>query len=202
MTPSPPNTPLKGSSYWDARFQEQGFAYGEAPNDFLLSCTPQLTRGKALSLAEGEGRNAVYLAKMGFEVTAVDFSEVGLQKARALAHQHGVQIQCVCADLADFDMNSGRWDLVISIFSQPESAVRQRLYGQLTQSLNPGGAFILESKVEPSATAKDRYPGVDFLRKEIGQMRVIHALEGERVLNEGRYHQGSQRTAQIWAQRD
>jgi hypothetical protein len=72
----------------------------------------------------------------------------------------------------------------------------------LTQSLNPGGAFILESKVEPGATAMDRYPGVGVLCGEIGQMRVIHSREEERVLNEGRYHQGSQRTAQIWAQRD
>lgn len=202
MTDKQSTSPLKGSSYWDARFQEQGFAYGEEPNDFLLSCAAALTRGKALSLGEGEGRNAVYLAKLGFEVTAVDFSEVGLQKARALAQQQGVQIRCICTDLANFDISSERWHLVVSIFSQPESAVRQRLYGQLTQSLHSGGAFILESKVEIGATAKDRYPGLDVLREEIGQMRVIRAHEAERVLSEGRYHQGPQRTAQILAQRD
>jgi SAM-dependent methyltransferase len=195
-------TPAKGSSYWDARFQEQGFAYGQEPNDFLLSCAPHLTRGKALSLAEGEGRNAVYLAQLGFEVTAVDFSEVGLQKAQALAQQHGVQIQCICADLTDFDIGSDRWHLVVSVFSQPESAVRQRLYGQLAPSLHPGGAFVLESKVGPDPSGKDRYPGLNVLIQEIGPLRVVHAREEERVLSEGRYHQGPQRTAQIWAQRD
>jgi len=196
------NSPLKGSSYWNARFQEPGFAYGEEPNDFLRSCADHLTRGKALSLGEGEGRNAVYLAKVGFEVTAVDFSEVGLQKAQALAQQHGVQLQCICADLTDFDISSERWHLVLSVFSQPESAVRQRLYGQLARSLNPGGAFVLESKVGPDSSGKDRYPGVNVLRQEIGQLRVTRAREEERVLSEGRYHQGPQRTAQIWAQRD
>jgi SAM-dependent methyltransferase len=200
MTAPQTPPPLKGSSYWNARFQEQGFAYGEEPNDFLLSCGPHLTRGKALSLGEGEGRNAVYLAKMGFEVTAVDFSEVGLQKAQALAQQHGVQIQCICADLKDFDISSDRWHLLVSVFSQPESAVRQRLYGQLSQSLYPGGAFVLESKVGADPSGKDRYPSLNVLRQEIGPLHVIHALEEERVLSEGRYHQGPQRTAQIWAQ--
>ena len=194
--------PLHGSNYWNARFQEKGFAYGEEPNEFLVSCVGHLARGKALSLGEGEGRNAVYLAKMGFEVTAVDFSKVGLEKAHALAQQHGVQIQCICADLADFDMRSERWHLVVSVFSQPENTVRQRLYSQLTQSLHLGGAFVLESKVGTDASGNDRYPGVNVLRQEIGQLRMIHAVEEERVLSEGRYHQGLQRTAQIWAQCD
>lgn len=202
MTHTPTITSLKGSSYWNARFQEQGFAYGEEPNDFLLSCAPHLTRGKALSLGEGEGRNAVYLAKMGFEVTAVDFSEVGLQKAQALAHHHGVQIQCICADLKDFDMSRESWHLVVSVFSQPESVVRQRLYGQLAQSLHLGGAFVLESKVGADTSGKERYPGLDVLRQEIGPLHVIHAREEERVLSEGPYHQGPQQTAQIWAQRN
>ena len=202
MNPNQPNKPVNGSSYWNARFQEQGFAYGEEPNDFLFSCADQLTRGKALSLGEGEGRNAVYLAKLGFEVTAVDFSEVGLKKAQALAQQHGVQIQCICADLADFEISSESWHLVVSVFSQPENAVRQRLYGQLAQGLRLGGAFVLESKVGSDTSGKGRYPSVNALCQEIGPLRVIHAREEERVLSEGRYHQGPQRTAQIWAQRD
>lgn len=202
MTSTPSINTLKGSSYWDARFHEQGFAYGENANDFLVACAANLPRGKALSLGEGEGRNAVHLAKLGFDVTAVDFSEVGLKKAHTLAQQHGVQIQCIRADLADFEMDTERWHLVVSVFCQPDSAVRQRLYGQLGKTLQAGGSFVMESKAETGASAQDRYPGVKVLLEEIGPLRVIHALESERVLSEGRYHQGSQRTAQIWAQRD
>lgn len=202
MTAPDKITPPKGSSYWDDRFKEEGFAYGKVANDFLMACAPKLPRGKALSLGEGEGRNAVFLAQLGFEVTAVDFSEVGLQKAQSLARQQGVPLTCIRADLADFDMGTQRWDLVVSIFAQPDSAVRQRLYGQLGQSLKPGGAFVLESKVDPAASAHDRYPGVNILRQEIGALRVVHALEDERVLDEGRYHQGRQRTAQILARLD
>jgi SAM-dependent methyltransferase len=192
----------KGSRYWDDRFKQEGFAYGKVANDFLMACAPKLPRGKALSLAEGEGRNAVYLAQLGFEVTAVDFSEVGLQKAQSLARERGVGLTCLHADLANLDMGTRQWDLVVSIFAQPDSTVRQRLYGQLQHSLKRGGAFVLESKADPAAGAHDRYPGADILRLEIGGLRVVHALEHERVLNEGPYHQGRQRTAQILAKLD
>ena len=107
-------------AYWDARFAEDGFAYGTEPNDFLLSVTPQLRVGHALCLCEGEGRNATYLAQRGFAATAVDFSQIALDKARALAQQRGVALQTQCADLADFDPGVAKWDLVTMIFGQPE----------------------------------------------------------------------------------
>ena len=183
--------------YWDARFSEPGFAYGTGANDFLRSVCAGLIPGDALSLGEGEGRNAVYLAKLGFSVTAVDFSEVGLEKARELAAQHGVTITTLLADLADFDPGAERWDLVISIFAQPPSAIRKRLYGRIAQCLRAHGAFVLETKTQ--ASAADRYPGVDILRTELQWVRFEIARGAERELNEGRYHRGVQRTAQILA---
>lgn len=87
---------------WDERYSEPGFAYGTAPNDFLVSVADRIPQGKILSLAEGEGRNAVYLALRGFQVTGVDGSEVGLRKARALATERGVRINTIHADLSDF----------------------------------------------------------------------------------------------------
>ncbi|NDD25146.1 MAG: methyltransferase domain-containing protein [Betaproteobacteria bacterium] len=92
---------VKGAAYWDDRFQAPSYAYGEAPNDFLQWAAPQVKPGQAVSLCEGEGRNAVFLAQMGFKVTAVDFSRVGLKKAQALAEQHKVRLNCVLADLKD-----------------------------------------------------------------------------------------------------
>lgn len=192
-------TPPKNSSYWDARFNEAGFAYGEAPNEFLRAACEDIPTGDALSLCEGEGRNAVYLALRGFRVTAVDFSAVGLAKAEALATRHGVTITTVLADLADFDLGEQRWDLVTAIFAQPASSTRQRLYRSLQQSLRPGGAFILEAKVEAQATANDRYPGAAILTQEIAPLSIALAREQSHELNEGRYHVGLHDTVQILA---
>jgi ubiquinone/menaquinone biosynthesis C-methylase UbiE len=150
-------------------------------------------------LCEGEGRNAVHLAQLGFEVTAVDFSRVGLQKAKALADQHKVSMQYIVADLKDFELEDNAWDLVVSVFAQPDAAVRQRLYEQLSSSLKPGGAFILESKVSEDDSNTNRYPSVTTLCQDILPLRVAFSNQGERELKEGSYHVGMHTTAQILA---
>lgn len=191
----------KGSKDWDERFNCATYAYGEAPNDFLVWAAPQVKVGKALSLCEGEGRNAVYLAKMGFQVTAVDFSRVGLEKARALAAKHHVTLECMVMDLNDFSFQPNAWDLVVSVFSQPNSAVRKRLYAQLATTLNPGGAFVLEAKVADDPSSENRYPGTDVLRQEIDPLQVTFAKQAWRELSEGPYHLGLHHTAQLLAVR-
>lgn len=195
----------KGAAYWDKRYAEQGFAYGELPNDFLKSMFSHLTagqaQGQAISLCEGEGRNAVFLAQLGYQVTAVDFSAVGLHKAQILAERHGVEITCQLSDMADLDLGHQQWDLVVAIFAQPESTTRQRLYGQLGQALRAQGRFVLETKVEAGADHHDRYPGIDILKQEIAPLETVFAQEADRVLSEGSYHQGMHRTAQILALR-
>ena len=185
--------------FWDARFSEPDYAYGAFVNDFLRTVCQRPATSDVLSLCEGEGRNAVYLAKLGYRVTAVDFSEVGLQKARDLAARHGVSITTIHADLADFDLGRDCWDMVISIFAQPPSAIRQHIYLQLHRSLRKGGSFVLESKVTPRATAADRYPGAAILLGEIAPLSAAIAREQERRLSEGRHHDGIQRTVQILA---
>jgi 2-polyprenyl-3-methyl-5-hydroxy-6-metoxy-1,4-benzoquinol methylase len=88
---------------WDERYSADEYVYGTAPNDFLSSMTDKLERGKVLCLAEGEGRNAVHLAREGFAVTAVDSSRVGLAKAEKLGREHGVAIEAIHADLATLE---------------------------------------------------------------------------------------------------
>lgn len=87
---------------WDERYDGADYVYGTEPNEFLVSQIGQLPPGRVLCLAEGEGRNAVFLAEHGFAVTAVDQSAVGLAKAERLAAQRGVHIETVVADLAEF----------------------------------------------------------------------------------------------------
>ncbi|MDO6748801.1 class I SAM-dependent methyltransferase, partial [Gilvimarinus sp. 1_MG-2023] len=99
---------------WDQRYNEEGFAYGTVANDFLQAQYGQiLAGGKVLCLAEGEGRNAVFLAKQGYVVTAVDQSSVGLNKAQQLAADNGVVISTVVANLADFDLGTEAWDGIV-----------------------------------------------------------------------------------------
>lgn len=186
-------------AYWDARFAEAGFAYGTEPNDFLVSVTAQLRVGDALCLCEGEGRNATYLAQHGFRVTAMDFSPVALRKAKSLAALRDVEIHTECADLAGFDPGIARWDLVTVIFGQPDGAIRRALYARVAACLRLGGAFVLETKAEESATTDTRYPASAVLCAELPGLDFAIARDGLRVLKEGRYHDGEQRTAQILA---
>ena len=88
---------------WDERYSAEEYVYGTSPNNFLEANFSSIPKGKVLSLAEGEGRNAVFLAKQGYSVTAVDASLVGLNKARKLAEDNGVVIEFIQADLANYD---------------------------------------------------------------------------------------------------
>lgn len=133
-------------AYWDARYAEDGFAYGTEPNDFLVSVTPQLQVGDALCLCEGEGRNATYLAQRGFRPVAVDFSQVALDKASALAAQRGITLPTQRADLDGFDPGIAQWDLVTMIFGQPELKIRRALYARIAASMRPGGALCWRPK--------------------------------------------------------
>jgi SAM-dependent methyltransferase len=187
------------SAYWDARYAESGFAYGTEPNDFLLSCMPQLRVGSALCLCEGEGRNATYLAQRGFIATAVDFSQVALDKARSLALQRGVTLHTQCTNLADFDPGVARWDVVTMIFGQPALPIRRALYARIATSLRPGGAFVLETKAQEQPSPDSLYPHSAILCAELAGLSFAIARDGERMLQEGPYHNGVQRTAQILA---
>ena len=108
------------AEFWNARYAEQHYVYGTEPNEFLVAQLPRLQALPAgapvLCLADGEGRNSVWLARQGFAVTAVDVAEQGLQKARALAAQQGVTLTTLCADVTQFDLGNRRWGAIVSIF--------------------------------------------------------------------------------------
>ena len=91
---------------WDERYRSDDYVYGTQPNDFLKANAGAIQKGKVLSLAEGEGRNAVFLAKSGYEVTAVDSSSVGLEKAARLAKENDTNIEFILADLNEYQIDS------------------------------------------------------------------------------------------------
>src|SRR5690349_779160 len=126
------------SQWWNERYSEPGFAYGDAPNDFLVAVADQLPGGRVLTIGEGEGRNAVFLASLGHEVLAVDQSDVGLAKARQRAEERGLQIHTQAADLREFPIEPEAWDGVISIFCHLPPSIRVPLHAAIVRGLRPG----------------------------------------------------------------
>jgi len=125
---------------WDRRYDRPMYVYGKEPVDFLRQMAPRLRVGQALVLAAGEGRNAVFLAQQGFDVTAVDVSARGLEKCLALAAERGVTVRTMVADLDTFAMGDGRWDLITDFYYHEPG-----LYGRVMRGLKPGGFFILQN---------------------------------------------------------
>lgn len=128
---------------WDERFAGNEFFYGTEPNDFLKEHVQQLS-GKVLSIAEGEGRNAVFMARLGLEVLGVDGSKVGLEKAQKLAQQNNVKITTQVVDLADYTAAPESFDAVVSIFAHLPPMVRKHLHQEVEQALKPNGVILLE----------------------------------------------------------
>lgn len=182
---------------WDERYSAQEYAYGTAPNEFLVEKVSCIPPGKVLSLAEGEGRNAVFLAQQGYCVTAVDASLVGLNKARKLAEKNNVTIEFVHADLADFDLGQNKWDGIVSIFCPLPSPTRKSLYRKVIAGLKQGGVFLLEAYTPAQlkhgtggGNSADVMQSEQTLRLELAALKFSHLTELERNVLEGIYHTG------------
>ncbi len=127
---------------WDRKYAGADFLWKEEPNRFLVSELDGLAPGRALDLACGEGRNAVWLAQQGWSVTGVDFSEVGLAKAAQLAASRGVEVEWVAADLLDYRPPAGL-DLVIVFYFQVPADERRLVLARAAEGLAPGGTMLV-----------------------------------------------------------
>lgn len=190
---------MSGTNIWDERYAAEDFAYGTEPNDFLHHNIKLLPAGgRILCLAEGEGRNGVFLARHGFQVVAVDSSATGLEKARNLARENGVQLTTLVADLANFDIAEESFDGVVSIFCHLPAAVRMRLHHKVVRGLKPGGRLILEGYTPDQLKlgtggppARELMLTLDMLKKEFSALKQLHGAELEREVVEGRLHTGT-----------
>jgi SAM-dependent methyltransferase len=181
---------------WNERYAVDEYVYGREPNQFLAEHAGTLS-GPVLSLAEGEGRNAVFLASLGLKVQGVDGSDVGLAKAQALARSKGVEIHTEVADLAEFEPQANHYGAVISIFAHLPSAIRQRLYPLIERCLKPGGIIILEAYSQAQLTRNTGGPkDLDMLmtkveiEREFPNCDPVLLRELEREVREGTYHTG------------
>ena len=153
---------------WNSRFSAEGYLFGESPNAYLADMTSHLKPGKTLSLADGEGRNSVWLAKQGLDTEAFDFSPVGVQKARQLADKHGVKVNYHCSDWESFDWAAHRYDNVVGVFFQfVDSASRSALFAKMDQTLKPGGVLLIQGYGKDQLLYKTGGPGeLDHLYDE------------------------------------
>ncbi|MCT0804719.1 class I SAM-dependent methyltransferase [Pseudomonas aeruginosa] len=188
---------------WDERYAAEEYVYGTEPNAFLKEHAQRLA-GPVLSVAEGEGRNAVFLASLGLEVLGVDGSTVGLAKARRLAEAKGVSIDT----LADYEPPAAAFGAVVSIFAHLPSRVRGRLNCLLERSLRPGGLFLLEAyRPEQLGRGTGGPADVDMLvsraalEAELPECEVLLAREIEREVVEGRFHTGAACVVQFIARK-
>ncbi len=195
--------------FWNQRYGGEAYAYGVEPNDFLVEQTHRIPAGRVLCLAEGEGRNAVYLAKCGYEVTAVDMSAAGLDKARRLAAASGVAITTQLADLASYEIEPQAWQGIVSIFAHVPPPLRQRLYGSVVHGLRPGGVVIVEAYNPRQLHYQTGGPrqlellvSLNALREELHGLTEVVGREVDRPVVEGEFHTGLGAVVQYLARKD
>ena len=192
---------------WDDRYSSKEFYYGIEPNDFLKEQASKISiKGNVLCLAEGEGRNAVYLAKLGFEVTAVDQSSEGLKKLSALAKLNQVNVKTVVADLADFKILENQWDAIVSIWCHVPPELRRTLHSNVVHGLKNRGVFILESYHPKQLEFKTGGPPSaelmmtkSSLESELKGLHFECLHELNRDIQEGKGHSGMSAVAQVLA---
>jgi SAM-dependent methyltransferase len=184
---------------WEARFKGPGYHFGTEPNAFLKSKAGLLKPGqKALSIADGEGRNGVFLAGLGLDVLAIDFSPSALKKAQALANERGVALRTELADLETWTWPDATYDVVAGIFFQfLVPASRTRVFASIKRALKPGGLVLIEGYGLKQLEYKTGGPGVadqlytrPMLQDAFGDFASLEITEYDAALSEGDHHVG------------
>ena len=165
---------------WDERYGGEGFVWKTEPNQFLVAEVADLPPGKALDIACGEGRNAVWLAGRGWEVTGVDFSPVGLAKARRLAAEHGVDVDWVEADVVEWDPPVATFDLVVVFYLHLPSDARHRVMAHAQDALADGGTLLVVG--HDTANLTDGYGGPQDVTVLFTPEQVASDLAGLQIV--------------------
>lgn len=186
-------------SFWDTVYAEPHYVFGTEPNAFLVAQKARLKPGqRALAVADGEGRNGVWLAEQGLDVLSVEYSLPAVEKAKQLAQARGVQLSFQIADVLTWTWPVQAYDIVAAIFIQFASpADRTKLLQHLQDALKPGGLLILqgytpkqvEYKTGGPPQAENMYTPA-LLRTAFSEMEILHLAEHEEFIAEGTKHYG------------
>jgi len=199
-----PNTiTSKQAEMWNTRYSQEEYVYGTSPNVFLKSVLDTLSPGAILLPAEGEGRNAVYAASLGWQVDATDLSEVGKAKAEKLAAEKGVNITYTIADATQFQTDK-RYDAIAFVFLHLPPDIRAAAFKQYIPLLKPNGKIIVEvfnkEQLQNTSGGPKSLPMLYTLKelKDIfGELDIIYAEDAVFELDEGAYHKGRASTSRI-----
>lgn len=186
------------AQFWDARYRSPTYVFGTEPNAYLVQQVQHIPApAKALCLADGEGRNGVWLASQGYTVTSIDISTTAAEKAAQLASQKGVTLAFVVADLATYDFGNAQYDLITSIFLHLPRHLRKTLHQQCFKALAPGGIFVWESFTSQQLEKNTGGPKeanllftLDDVLQDFPDGVIVHAYEGLGQLDEGASHRG------------
>ncbi len=199
--------PKFGASFWDERYANNFAMYGTTANDFVRAVAHRIPEGPVLVIAAGEGRDAVFAAELGHQVTAIDLSSVGLENAQTLAAQRGVELETIVADLADFDFGESCWAGIISVWAHVPPALRKKVHASCVRGLMPGGVMVFEAYAPEhlNKPGKGGPPNVELLverevaRQELNGLDFELCQEVLRDVQEGEGHVGLSLTTQVLA---
>ncbi|GAA0556871.1 SAM-dependent methyltransferase [Rhizomicrobium electricum] len=186
-------------AFWNERFSGDDYLFGTEPNAFLATQRERLKPGmRTLAVADGEGRNGVWLARQGLDVLSIDFSPVALAKAEKLAAAAGVTLKTECVDLAHWEWGVPRFDVVAAIFIQfADPAWRGRIFANIKHVLVPGGLLLLEGyrpkQLEYGTGGPSQVENLytrDLLEREFADMNILHLAEYDTEVSEGSRHKG------------
>jgi len=196
-------------NHWNKRFQEEKYIYGTEPNEFLAEAHIKLQlSGNTLTIAEGEGRNATFLAEQGMNVTAWDYAESGLEKTRRLAEERNVSVKTELVDLNEASWEKDKWDELVCVFGHFPKDLRQRTLQSIKEAVKPGGYFLAEvysihQIPYKSGGPKDMdllYAPEEFLQT-FNDWHIVHLFMGEVVRSEGELHNGLSHVIQFVGQK-
>ncbi|MEC1261035.1 class I SAM-dependent methyltransferase [Bacillus swezeyi] len=196
-------------NFWNNRFQGEDYVYGTEPNIFLSDSQKKLQlSGSALAIAEGEGRNAVFLAEQGMNVTSWDYAESGLRKTKKLAEARDVVVKTELTDLNEVSWKKDQWDEVVCIFGHFPKELRQKTLLGIKEAVKPGGFFVTEVYSTHQIPYKSGgpqdsellYTPEEFLQT-YSDWRIVHFFMGEVVRHEGDFHNGLSHVIQFIGQK-
>ncbi len=183
---------------WNSRFAEPGYLFGEEPNNYLREAQAYLKPGRCLMVADGEGRNGVWLAQQNLRVDAFDFSDNAIRQAQALAQSRQVKVNFVCSDWQSFDWRPAHYDNVVGIFFQfapPEE--RAALFAHMLSSLRPGGTLIIQDYTPRQLDFNTGGPGKlahlydeALMLDTFGHLDILGLRTYEANITEGTGHKG------------
>ncbi|HKP65868.1 MAG TPA: class I SAM-dependent methyltransferase [Casimicrobiaceae bacterium] len=184
---------------WNQRYASADYLFGESPNEFVRATTGYLVEGQSvLCVADGEGRNSVWLAERGLQVTAFDFAQNAVDKARRLAQRRNVSVDFHVADIETWRFESARYDAVVAIFIQflgPKA--RDDVFKRMQSSVKPGGLFLLEGYRPEQLQYRTGGPGAienlytrEWVEHAFADWQILSLRAYDAVLSEGTRHSG------------